>query len=191
MPTRRIPTSTAPAEPLTLAEAKTHLRADCADEDGLITSFITAARAACEDRLQRSIVSTQWLLTVDRFPACGGPLKLLMPPIVSVASVQYIDQEGAVRTLDPADYLVDLVSEPGGIVPGVSKAWPTTLERINSVEVAYTAGYPAGGVPAPIKAWITLALGDLYDNRARSAEKPVVPQNFADSLLDTYWVWSY
>jgi hypothetical protein len=35
-----------------------------------------------------------------------------------------------------------------------------------------------------------LALGDMYNNRERSAEKPVVPQNFADALLDTYRLWS-
>jgi hypothetical protein len=29
----------------------------------------------------------------------------------------------------------------------------------------------------------------MYTYRERSADKPAVPQNFADALLDTYRIW--
>jgi uncharacterized phiE125 gp8 family phage protein len=172
---------------VTLAEAKLHTRTDCADEDALITALISVATQAASDRLQRSLVPTQYRLTLDRFP---DAIELLLPPIISVESVKYIDPYADQQTLDPQDYFLDSVSEPGYLVPAAERAWPNTQDRINAVEVDYTAGYPANAVPTPIKQWILLAVGDLYEQRSRSAERPVVPQIFADSLLDVYRIWS-
>lgn len=176
-------------EPVTLADAKQHLRVDGTDEDAYITSLIAVARVTAEERLERTLVATPWLLVLDAFP---DAIRLTMPPIVSVQSVTYWDDAGVQQTLDPADYVLDAVSEPGFLVPAPGKAWPATQAgRINAVAVNYTAGYgaTAADVPAPIKHWLLLAMGDLYANRERSGEQPLVPQNFADGLLDTYKMW--
>jgi hypothetical protein len=85
---------------------------------------------------------------------------------------------------------LDSVSEPGYLVPAAGRTWPTTQDRINTVEVEYTAGYAGSVIPTPIKHWILLAIGDMDANRERSAEKPAVPQDFAEGLLDTYKIWS-
>jgi len=34
-----------------------------------------------------------------------------------------------------------------------------------------------------------LAIGDMFANRERSAERPIVLQGFADSLIETYKVY--
>ena len=44
------------AEPVTLAEAKSHLKLDTSDEDTLIASLITAARARAEWHTGRALV---------------------------------------------------------------------------------------------------------------------------------------
>ena len=176
-------------EPVTLADAKAHLRVDGTDEDAYITGLIGVARVAAEERLERTLVSTTWRLTLDGFP---DAIKLTMPPIVSVQSLTYWDATGVQQTLAPADYVLDAVSEPGYLVPAPGKAWPSTQSgRVNTVTVDYTAGYgaTAADVPPPIRHWILLAIGDLYAQRERSAERPVVAQNFADGLLDTYKMW--
>lgn len=186
MPARRI--SQPAAEPLTLEQAKLHLRVDYNDDDELITDLITVAREAAEDRLGRSLVSCVWRLTVDKF---SPALVLPNPPCITVESVRYLDADGIERTLDAANYLVNTVAEPACIVPAVGVTWPSTQDRINAVVVDYTAGYgdAAANVPKPITQWMKLAIGDMYDNRNRSSDKPSVPQNFADSLLDTYLMW--
>lgn len=179
----------APAEePVTLADAKAHLRVDVPDDDAYIEGLIAVARVAAEDRLQRTLVHTPWRLTLDGFPAA---IELPMPPIVSVQSVQFRDATGQWSTLDAQDYVVDSVNEPGYVVPAPGTRWPAVGAGINGVRVDYTAGYGATGssVPAPIRHWLLLAIGDLYNQRERSAEKPVVPQNFVDSLLDAYRIW--
>lgn len=188
MPARRI-AQIATVEPVTLAEAKLHTRSDCAEDDPQLTDLIAVAREAAEDRLGRTLLHARWRLTVDAF---SPALELPNPRIVQVESVTYIDPNGLTRTLDPLDYLVDTVSEPGFVVPAPGRTWPATQDRINAVEVVYVAGYglTASTVPKPIKQWMLLAIGDMYANRERSAERPAVPQDFADGLLDTYKIWS-
>jgi uncharacterized phiE125 gp8 family phage protein len=61
---------TAPiAEPVTLPEAKLHLRVDTTDDDTLITTLITAAREMAETITRRALVSQQWKIVADRFPS--------------------------------------------------------------------------------------------------------------------------
>lgn len=187
MPVRKIATVEGAAPAVTLEQARAQVRADCEDEDTLLTALIDVATQAAADRLQRALVPTRYRLTVDSFPAA---IELIMPPIISVESVKYIDIDGVKQTLDPQDYYLDSVSEPGYLVPAADRAWPVTQDRINAVEVEYTAGYPESAIPTPVRQWILLAIGDMYANRERSAEKPVVPQHFAEALLDTYKIWS-
>jgi uncharacterized phiE125 gp8 family phage protein len=187
MPVRIIAPAAGAVQPVTLSEARSQTRADCNDEDAFLGLLISVATQAATDRLQRALVPTRYRLTLDSFP---DAIELLMPPISSVESVKYIDISGDQQTLDPQDYFVDSVSEPGYLVPAAGRAWPATQDRINAVEVEYTAGYPGSAIPLPIKQWILLAIGDMYANRERSAEKPAVPQDFAEGLLDPYKIWS-
>jgi uncharacterized phiE125 gp8 family phage protein len=60
---------TAPAgEPITLLEAKQHLRVDVDDDDALIGSLITAARQAAETLTGRQLMTARWRLVLDAFP---------------------------------------------------------------------------------------------------------------------------
>ena len=176
------------AEPITLAEALTHLRevGDGGANDAYITSIITVARTACEGRTERSLITTPWLLKLDGFP---DAIELASPPLIAVQSVQYLDDLGALQTLDPADYVVDTQSEPGYLVPAPEATWPTTQAgAINTVRVAYTAGYgPTGAsVPAPLRHWILLAITELYETRNGSSDRPQVRHDFADGLLNEF-----
>lgn len=187
MPVRLIAPVSGAALPVTLQEAKIQTRTDCADEDALHTALIGVATQAASDRLQRALVPSQYRLTLDAFP---DTIDLLMPPVISVDSVSYTDTNGAQQTLAPSAWQLDATSEPARLVPAYGTSWPATQDCINAVQVTYTAGYPGSAIPLPIKQWILLALGDMYNNRERSAEKPAVPQHFADGLLDTYRIWS-
>ena len=173
------------SEPVTLADAKRHLRVDGSDDDTYITTLIEVARRAAEDRMERTLITTTWKLTLDQFQES---IILPMPRIQAISSVIYNNRSNQQVALSAADWFLDSDSEPGWLVPAINKSWPLTL-GINAVAITYTAGYGATAttVPAPVKQWILLAIGDLYDQfRSLSGEKPVVPQNFADSLLDPY-----
>jgi hypothetical protein len=71
----RIAVVTPPAEePITLAEAKLHLRRDTAftADDSLITSLISAARRMCEAHVGQAFVTQTLAMHLDGFPTAGG-----------------------------------------------------------------------------------------------------------------------
>jgi uncharacterized phiE125 gp8 family phage protein len=55
-------------EPLSLDEAKLHVRQDSTADDDLITTLIQAAREYCEDFCHRAFVTQTWQLLLDHFP---------------------------------------------------------------------------------------------------------------------------
>lgn len=177
-------------EPITLADALVHLRADADSgaNDAYVTTLISVAREACEDRIERTLIETAWTLTLDSFPEA---IQLASPPIIAVQSVVYLDLAGVQQTLNPADYLLDRASQPGFLVPAYDKTWPDTREQINAVTVSFTAGYgaTAADVPKPLRQWMLLAIGDMYGNRNATSDKPSVSRSFADALLDPYKVY--
>src|SRR5690606_86660 len=96
------------------------------------------------------------------------------------------------QTLDPADYLLDAVSEPARLVPAHGKSWPATRVQVNAVQIKYVAGWAnAAAVPAAIKQWMLLQIGAMYENRQSetTAASSVVKLPFADRLLDRYRIW--
>lgn len=56
------------AEPLSLSEAKSHLRVEFLDDDSLILGLIASARFDAENRCNRALVTQQWELVLDGFP---------------------------------------------------------------------------------------------------------------------------
>jgi len=168
----------------------THLR-EVSDSGGPNDQYIEqvlipAARVDCENRTERTLVSTPWLLKLDAFPSA---IELRQPPIIAVQSVQYLDESGTLQTLDPADYVLDEASEPGFLVPAPDKAWPATQAgAVNAVRVAYTAGYGATRttVPPPLKFWLAAAISSMYATREIDAASPRLPHDFCDGLLQPY-----
>lgn len=182
MPTTR---TTGPgAEPFDLAEAKVHLRVDGTHDDDLIEALITIVREACEDRIERTLITSTWLYEAEYL--CERT-RLPMGPIQSVGTVQYLDTDGALQTLPDTEWLY----AAGFLLPEHNAVWPLRLARPGAARITYTAGYGATGasIPGPYIAWMKLALTDLYENRGRSSERPSVPQNFADSLLTNRLSW--
>jgi uncharacterized phiE125 gp8 family phage protein len=176
------------AEPVSLAEAKAHCCVDSADEDSHFLRLIIVARAAAEHETSRALVTQTLRLTLDAFP--DGPIQLRRPPVQGITQVQYVDTAGVTQTLAGAAYSLDAVSEPAWLLPAYGTTWPATRDQANAVSVDYVAGYGAAdAVPEPIKQWMLLAIGDMDDNRERSAEKPAVPHNFVAGLLDPFRLW--
>jgi uncharacterized phiE125 gp8 family phage protein len=119
-------------EPVTLSEARLHLRVDTADDDPLIDALISAARLHAEMLTARQFLPARWRLVLDRFT----PMVLLnRSPVVSVISVRYLDMGGLWQIMPATDYVVESSSEPARITPAFGKIWPPTLPQIGSVEM--------------------------------------------------------
>jgi len=167
-------------EPVSLAEAKAHLRIDDTADDAVVSALITTARNLVEEHTSRALVSQTWELQLDGWPCV---IRLPRPPLVSVLSITYTDPNGAERTLAPAAYKVDTVTEPGRIVSAYGLSWPDCRDEIAAVRVRYSAGYgPAADVPAALRHAVLLTAAHLYDHRDSAAGLPRV----AEALTWTY-----
>lgn len=185
---------TAPeAEPVSLTEAKLHLRVDHSTEDDLITVLIRAAREGAEHLTGRSLISQTWERLLDAFPA--DAIELGRPDVTAIVSVTYIDGLGATQTLTSDDYTLDATTQPGWLLPSETlDVWPITDDVVNAVRVRFTTGYGASGgaVPAALRQWMLLRIGTLYKLREEvvaGVSLSEIPGNYTDRLLDPFRLW--
>lgn len=171
-------------EPITLAEAAAHLRVDAYgspatyEDASLISANITAARFLCEGLSGLALAPATYELALGRFPTTWDPelqlgISLRMAPVLGIASVTYVDGDGATQTIDAANYTLDNYSLPARLYPAYGYTWPTARYVPNAVKVQFLAGYsiPTASpqdapLPGNLRAAMLLALGHLYENRS-------------------------
>ncbi len=173
------------AEPITLSEAKSHLRVDTGFDDALITGFIKTAREWCEDYIDRAFVAQQLLMRLDGFP---DEIELPRPPMVvsgtaTAVSVTYTTGDSlATATLSTASYRVDRDATPGVIRNIYNGSWPSHLLDQNSVAVTWWAGYVSvAEVPQRAKTAMLMCIHELYEKRG-DGEMPEAAKRLLDSI---------
>jgi uncharacterized phiE125 gp8 family phage protein len=188
---------TAPLEePISLADAKLHLRETRDSQNAIITALIAVARRQVESITRRALITQTWDLHLDAFPAAGQAIEIPLSPPASVESITYVDADGVTQTWDAADYTVDTVTEPGRIVPAYNESYPSTRDVFNAVTVRFTAGYGAAAdVPEGLKQAMRLLIGHLYLNResvkiGQGYMLNIIPHGL-DYLLADYRVFKF
>ena len=165
--------ATGPAvEPLTVAEAKLHLRVDISDDDAYIGTLITAAREWVENYLDRTLITTQLILRAAEFPT--EELELARPPMATAGTatavvITYTLADTTTATLSTALYRVDRTTTPGNVAPIINGTWPSdVIEDANAVAVTYWAGYgpTSASVPATIRHAMLMLIGHWYERRS-------------------------
>jgi uncharacterized phiE125 gp8 family phage protein len=171
-------------EPVTLAEAKAHLKVDTTDDDALITTLIAAARARAEWYTGRAFVTQSWMLWRD----CWAELvEISLPPLQAVTAVTVYAPDGTATVIDPSAYTVDTASQPARIQFGCIP--PIGLRAINAVSIAFNAGYGDGAddVPAPVREAILEIVAELYTYRGDGPEEISL---CAQALLAPYRIFN-
>jgi uncharacterized phiE125 gp8 family phage protein len=173
---RPVDTSPAPTEPITLEEARLHLRVTATGsppthpDDDLITTLITVAREMAEKYTGRGLASASYELRVHDFgDRDKGGIRLPLAPVTEVSAVKYIDSDGTEQTLATDDYV--FLDDPNA--PSVRLApdadAPDLTDEPDAVRITFTAGYAVDDVPKPIYQAMLLMIGHLYENREDSA----------------------
>jgi uncharacterized phiE125 gp8 family phage protein len=178
---------TAPTvEPVSLSEAKLHLRVDGTDDDDLITGLIVAARENCELVTRRALVTQTRELTLNKWPVYRG-IHFPVLPLQSVTAITYTPDEGEAVVIDGGDYVVDTVY--GRLVLKADAVWPTAaLQVVAAIKVRYVAGYgSAVAVPQAIKQAMLLLIGEWYEQREAGVVRDTGP---AAALLSPYRNWT-
>jgi uncharacterized phiE125 gp8 family phage protein len=160
-------------------------RAARVDGDELDDDILTAAVAyteAAEHLTGRAFVQGPWKAGYRAFAA---EMILPKPPLVSVTRVTFYDPSGVQRTLDPQDYFVDVDAEPAVLTPAPGRTWPAALDRANTIEVQYAAGYglTEASVPKAVKQYVSARVQQQFSPVSTAKDA-----NF-DRLLDGLTVY--
>ncbi|HEX7119400.1 MAG TPA: head-tail connector protein [Longimicrobiales bacterium] len=166
--------------PVTLDEAKQHLRIIDDAEDAYIETLIGTGTDVAETITGRQLEPATYELTLDAFPA--GPIDLPRPPLRSVERISYTDPNGVEQSFE--DFELDTVR--GRVLPDYGSHWPAARAAPNAVKVRFTCGYPTGETPFAIRSAILLLVGGLYENR-ESQTPHKLQENEAVGLL----LWPY
>ena len=155
-------------EPLTIQQAKDHLRLDHDEDDGLLQDMIKAARVWVENQTKRAILTQTWDYTIDdNWPwKFGGPrITLPLNPVESVTSIKYVDVDGTSPqpTLAATQYTVAARTHGSYIVPAYNVDWPTVRGVPDAITVRFVAG--ESSCPKPLERAIALLTTHLYENR--------------------------
>ena len=186
-------------EPVTLAELKTFLRGiDYATHDDLLNQHIEQARQILEKKIGRAFVQQTRAAYFKSWPERAFTLPY--PPLQSVTSVVYTDVDGAPTTWSADNYTVLTKSEPGQVVLGYQKVWPTATLYADEypIKITYVCGYEASSdspadyranIPAAIKYGIESECALYYDDMP-SAKREAF-RRAVDNVIMIYRMWSF
>jgi len=174
--------------PISLHEAKAHLRVEHDDENALITGLIKAATARAEEYTRRALVTQTQLLTLDRFPDAGQAIVLPRGPVSSVSAIAYVDENQESQAF--TDFVLDASKLLPRVMLAYGHAWPGTLSRSAVVTVDYVAGYgtPAD-VPDAIKLAINIMVATWYDDvrsNVQIGDQPYMMPEGSKAILGPY-----
>jgi len=152
-------------EPVTVSEAKAHLRLDASDEDVLVASLILTSRLHVEAALGLALITQSWKLVLDRWPE-ESALKFPLGPVTAVTAVRVLAADGAPTVVPPASYLVDGDALSSRLVR-TDSTWPVPGRAARGIEIDFTAGFgpAAANVPQPIRHAILMLVAHWYEHR--------------------------
>jgi uncharacterized phiE125 gp8 family phage protein len=147
-------------EPVTLAEAKRQVRIDFDDDDDYLSGLISAARNHAEKYC--GVYFPKQTISVQGDDWCDLA-HLPVRPVQSVASLAYIDTNGASQTLAASVYEL----RGDAIVLKYGQVWPT-MQKGSLITLTAVVGYDE--VEPAVKQAILLRIADLYENRESASD---------------------
>lgn len=170
-------TDPASTEPVTLDEVKRRLRVGFSDEDADIQLMIASARDHAEKYCNITLAEQ----TVEMKCDCWADLaRLPVAPLMSVASIAYVDTDGVGQTVAVDVYEARLDGLDPSIVLAYGKQWPASRTG-SRITLTAVAGYEEA--PAAVKHAILLYIAGAYETRENSAEED---WSAFDALLSNY-----
>jgi uncharacterized phiE125 gp8 family phage protein len=176
-----------PFLPVSVDDAKLHLRIDSTDEDAILRGFIESATEYVENATDRQLITASYAYSFDRVP-CDRRVELPKSPLVSVGSITYIDADGQLQTLSPSAYRAVLNRTPAHV--HFISLPPSLSCREDAITITYAAGYGnPEDVPFLLQMAIKQLVGTWYANRESVVDRQLydVPAG-VDRILDSYRV---
>lgn len=162
-------TSPATTVPVSIEDAKDHLRVASTAEDIYIEGLVRAATKEAERFTRRKLLRQTVRHTRDDFPA-GDTWTLPRAPVAESSNlvVTYRPSSGGSLTFDSTSYIVDDRSLIGRVVLKEGVSWPSEdLQDANGADIEFTAGYGTRpeDVPADLRHALKLMIASNYEHR--------------------------
>lgn len=185
MNSMRLTLVTPPAvEPVTSQEVRAHLKSDDTTDNGLLATYIAAARELVEKHINRAIILQEWRGFLDcwplgetpfvegysvgpAFPNVARAIELPVGNLISITHVKTYDTADVATTYSAANYYADTSGPYGRLVLRDGAPTPPYTRTANGIEIQFKAGYsdkPAN-VPARVRLGIMQAAAYFYENR--------------------------
>lgn len=153
-------TSTRVTEPVTPEELETHARIPAGEKEYL-AALVSAARLAAEHETGQVIPEQQFTWVTNEL---SDGLVLPVYPVVSVASISYVDADGATQVLSSDVYTTVTEMMQTRLERKPNQDWPDLQsDGFNRVTIVINAGMAS--VPDNIKQAIMLISATAYENR--------------------------
>jgi uncharacterized phiE125 gp8 family phage protein len=162
-------TSPPAVEPVSLADAKAHLRVTHTDNDAVISALISSARRQVERRTGLALINQGWSLFLDCWPNHAA-VSLQLAPISAITDIIFFGEDGTPATYEPAHYYLDGVSKPGRAILRQDRLPPLPGRRVNGIEIRFTAGFGAvsANVPQDLRQALLLAVAHWFEHRGEA-----------------------
>jgi len=182
---------TAPSiEPITLTEAKAHLRVETTADDTLITSLILQARQMAETYTGITFIDTTWNVFIDDWPVIYNEawwtgirelpidydnknsfIEIPLSPLRSVTHIKTYDNADASTTIASTEYQVSsyagVTPKKGRITLRDGATWPTFERNADGIEIQFVSGYGTAttDIPETIRQALLIDIAFRYENR--------------------------
>lgn len=168
--------------PVTLAQAKDHLRILNDDLDVEIQAALEAAIDYCEATSGRALRISHTLAQKYRNWPCD-PIRFDRQPVKSITSVTYYDEAGASQTVASSNYRLQPSTNAGAVLEWDDDfTQPGLDDRDDAVTITYVAGYTdIASVPALAKYAIKLKLREIFGDL--NEREYAATQRSCDDLL--------
>jgi len=170
------------SEPLTLDQAKQHLRIplDVTDFDANVTEYIAGARSYMEYTYGLPVMQQKVRVNLQQFPSADR-IRLPIWPVQSVDASRYITVDGQAHPLTVGDsttqpvpdILARLWRKPSELVLPWSHIWPpVVLQMADAVQFDLTVGFVTNAspelrpLPPALLAAMRLLIGHQYEQGA-------------------------
>lgn len=180
--------------PISLVEAKAHLRVDFDEDDAVIEALTLAATEFAQNLTQKRFVSqvVEW---VSERGWNSGCLELPIAPVEAsgVASIMYVNWDGVQQTLDPSLYVVKTSGQSVKIIPSFGSIWPVLKPSVSEpVVIRFEVGVSPEDVSPIVKTAIKMILEHWYENRGAvvvdsRAVADEVPMTAREILISENW----
>jgi hypothetical protein len=195
-------------EPVTLQEAKDHMRITDGDSDRFIIPLIREAREILEEYSSIAFINQTWKLTISYWPSgtdqwwsgtrelpitelYGGRAPIIIPryPFQSITTMTVYDESSNSSVVDVADtFDLDTNSRRGELRLKSGSTWPVALRATNPIEIDYVAGFGATNedVPAALRRAIRVLVAYLYEHRGSCGAAKAIKESGAGEIVRLY-----